>query len=187
MLPFPGFRKKIVVFFDPGFFLKNPGSGTSRSFTIPASRKREHVCEECGLDFWEEPTFKKHYRTMHGAGTQAPAKRAPAVFQCKYCDVKSGLASFIKRHTLEAHKGEMAWKCDKCERRYTNAQGLKRHLRLNHGSEEWPCPHCGKKFMAEDYMKDHVKRFCKLKGQLEKETESGEQGIGGGQHGQAIK
>lgn len=124
--------------------------------------KRDFVCHLCGLDYTLKELLQKHYTKVHG-GEGEEKNRKEEIFKCKYCELTSAYKVVIQRHSQE-HKREMGHQCKLCGNFYASGQGLKRHLRLNHSEKiSVKCPHCRKEFTSQDYMRDHVRNFCKLK------------------------
>ncbi|CAL8098529.1 unnamed protein product [Orchesella dallaii] len=162
------------------------------SHMIVHRKEREFVCQYCGLDYPAKQTLATHIKKIHSENVTSSGELATKeeggdgpggedsgeVFSCKYCELTSPFKAVIRRHLL-THKVEMGHKCDICQKCYTSDAGLKRHVRINHPTQEEvvECPYCKKPFGNKDYMNDHLKKFC----QVRKELEAG--ASGGGEQG----
>ncbi|CAL8117179.1 unnamed protein product [Orchesella dallaii] len=146
--------------------------------------KREWVCHLCGVDYPYERTLQSHYRNVHPDHEQNSHKKQEASeagggsteenqFKCKHCDLTSPFRVVITRH-LATHKEELGHKCQICSKLYFNAQGLKRHMRINHPTTEGKveCPYCKKEYPDPEYLRGHLRLFCKVK-QLEESSGGG--------------
>lgn len=73
-------------------------------------------------------------------------------FKFKNINLKSGSKNFYKNY-----------KCDKCEKRYSNISSLYRHKKFECGlPPKFKCDDCGKKCKRKDAFKSHLKN-CKRK------------------------
>jgi len=127
--------------------------------------KRDFICHLCGLDYTLKALLQKHYKKVHEGQEEGNAgeDNKEEIFKCKHCDLTSAYKVVIQRHS-QVHKRELGHECQLCGNFYVSEQGLKRHLRLNHsGNQNVKCPHCRKGFTSQDYMRDHVRNFCRLK------------------------
>ena len=48
------------------------------------------------------------------------------------------------------------FKCETCEKSYSNAKALKRHIRLVHEGKDHKCEYCGKTFSQAEHLKNHI-------------------------------
>ena len=54
------------------------------------------------------------------------------------------------------HTGEKQHVCPECDKRFTRADNLKRHMLIHTGENQNVCPECDKRFTQASHLKDHM-------------------------------
>lgn len=144
------------------------------------------ICKNCGQGFKKKTPHKKHVRRcfpdeMDPGGSSSedekPSKKTQKVYRCEKCKRKFQVRFYYKKHTFKCStvKDEQEEKpppqCSFCLETMANDQGLRKHIKEVHSTEEllWPCPTCPKKFYIERDLILHkvvheIKRICELCG-----------------------
>ena len=73
---------------------------------------------------------------------------------CHICDYGTNAKSYLTSH-LTVHGIGDRFKCDQCDRNYSNKNNLKRHIK-EHSSCRQTCTQCGKMFNTPNNLKQHI-------------------------------
>lgn len=144
------------------------------------------TCKTCGKGFQKKTPHKMHVRRCFKTNDMDPgdssseedkSKKTPKVYRCEKCKRKFQVRFYYKKHiakcaTVKEETDEKPPpKCTFCFKTMANDQGLRKHIKEIHSTEEllWPCPSCPKKFYIERDLVLHkvvheVKRICELCG-----------------------
>jgi len=76
-------------------------------------------------------------------------------FKCEYCDRKYSQKCDLKKH-IRVHTGETHYKCEYCVKIFENSSNLKMHVRVHTNERPYKCEYCNKKFKTNGCLKDHI-------------------------------
>ena len=116
----------------------------------------------CIQNFYKQ-TWKRNGNKWKAKNPEKYKKGISKKRMCEQCG-KEVSAGFYKQH-LEVHQrqqegggaagSELYHYCDKCEKRYNHALGLKRHILAAHEGRVLTCPQCGEGFNTDRKLREH--------------------------------
>ncbi|XP_074598793.1 uncharacterized protein LOC141853373 isoform X2 [Brevipalpus obovatus] len=111
---------------------------------------RRYVCETCKKDFTDPSNLQRHIRSQHiGARSHA----------CTECGKTFATSSGLKQHT-HIHRSEKPFKCETCQKAYTQFSNLCRHKRMQSACKlQIKCDKCGQAFSTANSATKH-RKFC---------------------------
>lgn len=132
---------------------------------------RLYQCEHCDKAFVQAGNFKSHLR-IH-------TKERP--FSCKMCSKTYNQSSALKvslilvqqlgsaidsrsifststQVHIRSHTNERNYKCDQCEKAFTNSSDLSKHKRVHDPNQKMKCEYCPKTFAQRVNWKSHMKK-----------------------------
>ncbi|KAF7286025.1 hypothetical protein GWI33_008328 [Rhynchophorus ferrugineus] len=142
--------------------------------------QRTKQCEVCGKAFFTAASLNQHQREVHFNDVDR--------HDCKICSKHYGSATGLKWHILHhhnetkedlyvpcetcckkihrdrmkshqmLHKGIKPYRCELCDRQYTDRKRLREHIHLTHkkeGEQGFTCRECQTSFDDWNLLKDH--------------------------------
>ncbi|XP_069461483.1 zinc finger protein 7-like isoform X3 [Ambystoma mexicanum] len=132
-------------------------------------------CPVCGKQFREKDHLLKHQKihTICDYGTDAECVKISmnpvynrfthrmlhseeAMYKCDECE-KSFSNSYKLRVHKRVHTGERPYRCKECEKCFIKNTHLKVHMRSHTGERPYPCVVCGKGFTKSYHLKVHIR------------------------------
>ena len=122
----------------PGELTRHMRKHSSDSFT----------CHLCSAQFQEPRLYRRHMQTVHDICKP---------FMCSYpgCNFKADKPSHVEKHRT-IHSGVKAFECPKCQKGFSQINGLRSHLKSCFERRGYECRVCGQKFNHLQTMKSHV-------------------------------
>ncbi|XP_070772583.1 zinc finger protein 235-like [Enoplosus armatus] len=87
---------------------------------------------------------------------------------CRFCGKQFNRDSDLIRHVDETHRGEKAFKCHECDKKFARRDHLAVHLRIHTGERPHKCCFCRKSFAQSSNLNVHLRThtgekpyFCK--------------------------
>ncbi|EDW38390.1 GL12036 [Drosophila persimilis] len=134
-----------------------------RNIHIRVRHKGENpfVCRYCPERFAYAGKRQKHEAKVHWAPPRikvkrinpAPSPRAKTRYFCKLCD-KNYVSKYALAWHIRSHAEANAFKCQHCEKTYSEPAKLKRH-EMTHGERPLQCDVCLKGFYQRTKLKAH--------------------------------
>ena len=81
-------------------------------------------------------------------------------YSCEKCQKSFTLADTLKKHMIWAHSDERPHNCDKCNKSFAIKNQLANHVKVVHEKmRRFECSHCHMKFGQKATLEKHVARF----------------------------
>ena len=80
-------------------------------------------------------------------------------YVCHICSKQTKSKEFLRRHLARIHgEGELKFECDRCDRKFFDAYGLKTHAEAVHDKTTlYQCEECPKSFWLKNYLDTHIR------------------------------
>ena len=99
---------------------------------------QEHKCGICGNIFQTDNLLKNH-KAIHGKVLKHQSKKHIHIvhdgqkdYKCESCDKPFSEEGDLKRHKYTIHEGHKEYRCDICDRLFSQTQQLKNHIHTVH-------------------------------------------------------
>ncbi|KAK3095195.1 hypothetical protein FSP39_011343 [Pinctada imbricata] len=129
-----------------------------------ASKKQQHKEEKCSSSVEEEKTnvveiyeCKICSRRFSQVGNfhNHMKLHSEKVCVCGICKLECADSYELQRHMRTTHTGNMPYKCNECDREFSQYNNLRRHLRV-HSGKSYKCHICGRTFNEIFYLEMHI-------------------------------
>ncbi|VVC99041.1 unnamed protein product [Leptidea sinapis] len=114
------------------------------------------TCEQCGKELRGLRLYSQHFRRVHPDKnrTKYPAMKTPSM--CELCGKIFQSVALLKDH-MWVHTGEKRFKCDRCDKSFTQKTNLVLHMRVHSSTRpSFECPLCGKHFAFDNNRRRHM-------------------------------
>ncbi|KAE8277511.1 hypothetical protein D5F01_LYC24537 [Larimichthys crocea] len=130
--------------------------------------EKPYPCTECDQSFSQKPELRRHMFSHTGGG-----------FLCSYCGKSLRDPHSLKSHE-RLHTGERPHRCPVCEKGYTLATKLRRHIKSSHLMEKPYSCHCGASYTVRQSLLRHQAQH-RAEGGAQEEAKAAESD---GEHGE---
>ena len=103
-----------------------------------------YECKICSRKFSQVGNFHNHMK-LH----------SEKVCACGICKLECADSYELQRHMRTTHTGNMPYKCNECDREFSQYNNLRRHLRV-HSGKSYKCHICGRTFNEIFYLEMHI-------------------------------
>ncbi|KAI8431780.1 hypothetical protein MSG28_016205 [Choristoneura fumiferana] len=138
--------------------LNYPGNSTIDILEMALSNPGHNTISivECGVQLRDLRLYAQHFRRAHPDKnrTKYPAMKTPCM--CEQCGRIFQSMALLKDH-MWVHTGEKRFKCDRCDKSFTQKTNLVFHMRVHSATRpSYECPLCGKHFAFFNNRRRHM-------------------------------
>ena len=111
-------------------------------------------CSMCGTQFKHKKTLESHFKTVHG-------KVNFKHINCPHCEYKSSRNEHMQMHIDAVHLGLRPFKCDVCDKDFTQKTHLRTHQKNVHENVQdtrFKCDECSKFYQSNQQLREHTER-----------------------------
>ncbi len=83
-------------------------------------------------------------------------KRKRTQHECDVCEKRFTQAGNLKRH-MRIHKNEKPYECEVCDKAFRQSSNLKQHMRIHTNEKPYECDVCDKAFRQSGHLKQHMR------------------------------
>lgn len=134
-----------------------------------------HSCQECGLCYSSGSHLKRHldnvsrqnpYRCAectHSYPTELGLQRhmmyhdKSLAFICEYCSMQFSNRTQLNKHLRQRSLPREEHECPGCKHKFSNAKGLKNHLKIVRANKQFKCPDCDHSYSRQAHFSHHRK------------------------------
>jgi KRAB domain-containing zinc finger protein len=112
--------------------------------------ERPFACDKCD----------KRFSTKHNAQLHRGVHTFSKPFMCDVdgCEVSFTVAGSVLMHKRVVHEKVRKYRCEQCDRAYSNSADLNKHRRTHTGERPYACTECAKKFVQKFHLQVHYRR-----------------------------
>jgi len=129
--------------------------------------ERPYTCDQCGKSYTQVPHLKRHIATAHEGKKLPPQIKKDSKIEiiCGYCGKVFYNEQNLKIHE-RIHTGDKPYKCDMCDKSFTQSSSLSTHKKGVHCSESEPrisCDICKRTYKTTNSLRTHIYLDHKIK------------------------
>ncbi len=79
------------------------------------------------------------------------------LYKCDQCEKSYTQSSDLTYHIREVHNAWKRYKCDQCGKSFNRNAWLKAHIRTHTGEKPYKCDQCDKSFKSNSWLKEHIR------------------------------
>ena len=80
-------------------------------------------------------------------------------FKCESCEKSFSEGQTLRRHIRRIHEGHKDYECESCGKSFSAGHALKKHIYTIHeGHKDYKCDYCGKAFPESAHLKKHMRQ-----------------------------
>ena len=110
-----------------------------------------YECKVCDRKFSQAGSFHSHMK-LHEGDVQL---HQGSMCVCGVCKTEFTDSYELQRHMHKVHTGDTPYKCELCDRTFSQYNNLRRHLRVHNGNS-FKCHICGRTFNESFYLEMHL-------------------------------
>ncbi|ODM89857.1 Zinc finger protein-likeA [Orchesella cincta] len=121
--------------------------------------ERTFNCSKCGKTFKKTKELRKHWRSAH-KGLPIEGLGLLGDHECHLCKERFEASNLLADHLKWHERKEQTYSCSECNKIFTRAETLRRHMQTKHVPDEmmpFCCDTCGKLFGRKDRLVQHAR------------------------------
>ncbi|XP_041983747.1 zinc finger protein 678-like isoform X2 [Aricia agestis] len=141
---------------------KRRAPGVVTHWVENTDRPKQNIpCEQCGEQMDSYRSYAQHFRMAHPGLNRTKFSRVTGACMCEQCGKMFACKALLLDHMM-SHSGEKRFKCETCDKAFTNKNNLAVHQRV-HGAQvpTYRCPFCERQFHFYQNCNRHVKTVHK--------------------------
>ncbi|KII68237.1 PR domain zinc finger protein 14 [Thelohanellus kitauei] len=129
---------------------KDTSDGT---FTMNGVNSNSYACAKCGRTF-----SSQNYLNRHMQYTSCVDDCPSRTFACTQCSRKFQREERLKVHVKQVHEGHRPYRCQSCNKTFSQSSSLTKHMRTHTGERPYKCKFCSKGFSASSILTTHIRQ-----------------------------